>query len=1327
VIDSIALARAGRPRPNQAQPSAELGHPCAPSQEVFWALHRLDPSSSVGNEAIALRIRGPLHVDALVQSIEILAAGYDAWHGRVVVDPAESDGCPRIVVSRDEPFAVEQLALEPAAVSSLLVERVRRPFDLEREAPVRVTLGRIEDHDHVLLVVAHHVAFDGYSLFRLLPEDLSRTYSALLRDGRPPARGGEDYAEFAREQRALARLEERASLSFWHRTLAGAELSIDLPAHRSRARLEKTRVRPGKRLHAQVDAAHRHDLEAGARALGGSLSDLLLSAFILVLERHTHQTDLVIGVPNANRRDARFADVFGCLMITAPVRIRVADELTAAQFVARAAGAKREAFQNLDPTLGSLAPCSALYNFMGFSHRDAQLEGLQVEAERPDPGWASADVCLDVTLERTGLTLTLEYDTELLAPELAAELLRRILRVAQLLPELRDVAVGELDVLEESERAALIARGTGPAAATATAERVVDRIAQVARATPDAIAIVCRGQEVAYRELDSGAARVAAQLSRYVRSTGQRVAVMSDDPMLCVMAFLGALKSGACYVPIDPTLPAVRRGWMLEASAPCAVLTDLPDMDLAASSAPVLVLRDLLAAPLTTTLREPPRPALEDAAYVIFTSGSTGRPKGVVATHGNLEHQLAARLAAYAGPPGRMLVTHSFSFDAAVAGLYWTLATGGMLVLLDPSERADPLAIRSLIRRYAVTTLDIVPPLYAELLASDRDRDLETLETVIVGGEECSGALVRAHRGHLPEARLWNEYGPTEATVFATLAEVSRVDAGHPVPIGTPITSSSCYVLDSRGRLVPDGVSGELHLGGLGISPGYLGQEELSAERFLSDPFSSRPQARMFRTGDLARWSRDGQLHFLGRIDRQVKLRGYRVELAEIDIALRSLPGVANAVSVTREGPMGAHVDAYVVLQPGSGASVHSLRQALRDVLPEFMIPRHLEPLAALPVGPSGKIDVGALPEPSGVSGLDSRDSQEPRTPTEQRLADLWRTVLEVDRVGMSDDFFDLGGESLLAVRMLALVRSAFGVEVPLARFARHATIGHLASLVHAEGPLAEEPLVVELRGQGARPPLWLIHAVGGHVVFGRRLLPYLDAEQPVLGIQAQGLDGQREPLRSVESMSDLYAKLILERQPRGPYLLTGSSLGGLIAREIGARLRDAGHDVRLVLLFDTPAPSYPRRAPPRRALHALRVIAREHWQAVRAHWAARQRSRGGGRSSRLAALMRIPPAQLVAEALGCAADCFVPTFQQGTLHVFRALQTPRTFGASYDDPSCGWASLNERVEVVPIDCTHEGMFDPPHVADVGAKLNVLLARLAGSARLLLVLLAAAL
>lgn len=1299
-------------------------YPCSPSQEVFWALQRLEPSSSVGNEAIALRIRGPLRVAALVRSIEIVAEGYEPWHSRIAVDPLARDGCPRVVVRRQDPFPVERLSLRPQAVTEFIDGRVREPFDLAAEAPVRVALARLGEADHLLLVVAHHVAFDGYSLFRMWPEDLSRCYSALLRGTSPPARGEDGYELFAREQRARALAEDRPTLAFWRRALAGAELGIDLSTRQQRSTLSTPRARKGRRLQLRVGAAERADLEAGARKLGCSLSDLLLSAFAVALERHANQSDLVIGVPNANRLDPRFAGVFGCLMVTAPVRLLLSDDLMATELVASVRDAKRSAFQNLDPGLSALTPSSVLFNFTGFSHRDARLEGLEVEAERPDPGWASADLSLDVVVESSGLTLTLEYDTDLFAPALAGGLLQRIQRVAWQLQEDPAARVGAIDVLSDEDRRALIALGSGAALPSPTSETVADLITSVASAEPDASALACRDRQVTYRDLEAAASHVAARLGSHVSAAGDRVAVIVEDPVLCVISFLGVLRAGGAYVPIDPALPAARRGWMLEASEPCAVLTDFEGLDLPDSEAPILVVDAAPPARRATSSRHAPAVSAADAAYVIFTSGSTGRPKGVVITHGNLLHQLAARLAAYPNPPERLLTTHSFAFDAAIAGLYWALATGGLLVLPDQGERSDPVALRRLVRNHGIRTIDITPGLYAELLAGDASPELQTLEAVIVGGEECSPALVRAHRAQLPKARLWNEYGPTEATVFATVAEISQLDDGEAVPIGRPIANGRCYVLDSRQRLAPPGVAGELHLGGPGISPGYIRDAALSAECFASDPFSSESGARVFRTGDLVRWSPDGQLFFLGRMDRQIKLRGYRVELAEIDRALGKIPGVKRAVSVARSGPTGTYVDAYVVLASGSDVTARSLRQALRESLPDFMIPRHIEPIPELPLAPSGKIELAALPTPSRVLRPETGRPRDPRTQTEQRLVDLWQELLELEGVAISDDFFDLGGQSLVAVRMLARVRSTLGIEIPLARFARHPTIQHLADLLHAEGPLGEEPLVVPLRPQGSRSPLWLIHAVGGHVIFGRRLLPYLDADQPVFGIQAQGLDGHRAPLRSIEAMSDLYTKLIVQRQPSGPYLLSGNSLGGLIAREIGARLRASGQQVRLVALFDTPGPDYPRRALPFCAGRRLRKLAKAQWRAAR-EWAVR---RGLG-SDPECARGSIPDRSVdrVVEALEAAADRFVPTFQRGTVHVFRALRTERMLGTRFDDPACGWAKLHDRVETIPIDCTHEEMFDEPHVARVGSSLDALLTKLAKTGHLLLVLLAIAL
>ncbi|HJL18330.1 MAG TPA: AMP-binding protein, partial [Sandaracinaceae bacterium LLY-WYZ-13_1] len=710
-------------------------------------------------------------------------------------------------------------------------------------------------------------------------------------------------------------------------------------------------------------------------------------------------------------------------------------------------------------------------------------------------------------------------------------------------------------------------------------------------------------------------------------------------------------------------------------------------------------------------------PAADDPAYVIFTSGSTGRPKGVVVTHRNLVHENDARRAVYGPPRGPTLSAHAFAFDAAAACTYWALTGGGALVLLDADERRDPAVLRARIAEHGVRTLDVPPALYRLLLDGDPS-PLRSLRTVIVGGEAVSPSLARTHRARLGDARLFDEYGPTETTVFSTVHEVGGGDAdgsGDAIPIGRPIHRTRARICDAAGRLVVRGAMGELWLAGAGVSAGYLRRPEQTAAAFVEHP----ALGRTYRTGDRARWDGGGRLAFLGREDAQIQVQGHRVELREVEAALEALAGVARAAVVPRRTDGETRLHAYLVPLADAELKPSALRDALRSTLPAPMRPSTFTRIDALPLGPSGKVDVARLPPPSPIPEAPvSHWRHEPRTQAEDVLARAFRDALGTAPASVHDSFFDLGGTSLSAVRVLAALHRELGVRVPLSAFVRAPSIAGLADRLHREELLDEEPLVVVVHEGRDRPPFWLVHPVGGHVVFAERIAARWSPDQPLYGIQARGLDGRRPPIRDMDTMADLYVRLIRRAQPTGPYFVGGPSQGGLVALEIAQRLRAQGETVGMLAMLDCWAPGWePRRVGPVRHvldhLDALRDLSwRERLEYLQARWRRRldrmqsewMEYRIGDEADRGPIYDTLREVERANEEL---ADAYTPRPYPGRIHLFRAVKVPRSPGLRFDDPTLGWSRWAKGgVVVVEIDSAHHTMLDEPGVDLVARQLE---------------------
>ena len=579
-----------------------------------------------------------------------------------------------------------------------------------------------------------------------------------------------------------------------------------------------------------------------------------------------------------------------------------------------------------------------------------------------------------------------------------------------------------------------------------------EQIGARARQTPGALAVTCGKRSVTYAELDAQAERIARQLRAAGAGPDRLVGLCAGRSVEMVAGMLGILKAGAAYLPLDPEYPQDRLDFMVRDARPHAVLAADPFVDrLQTTGVRVMSLDALIADDGPTTTESHPQLRPVNLAYVIYTSGSTGRPKGTLVSHANLARSTAARLAYYRDPVRAFLLLSSYAFDSSVAGLFWTLATGGTLVIPTGDTLRDPEALLTLVERHAVSHTLALPSLHAAILEAAGDRPLPHLESVIVAGEACPARVVTRHHEVWPHVRIFNEYGPTEATVWSTAAECLPGGGSATVSIGGPIPGARVYVLDAKGRPAPLGAPGELYVGGPGVTRGYLGRPDATAAVFVPDPFDTVPGARMYRTGDACRFRGDGQIEFLGRRDQQVKIRGHRVELGEIEAALRADAGIEDAAVIAQEqAPGDMRLVAYLVAPKKSAADRQRLRETLHHRLPEFMLPSRFVFLDRLPRTPNGKLDRAALPAADGTSDQADRPYVPPSDEVESMLAAIWAQVLRVDRVGIEDDFFLLGGDSILSIQIIARARRA-GLRVTPADLFQCRTIAALRPRVQLQ------------------------------------------------------------------------------------------------------------------------------------------------------------------------------------------------------------------------------------------------------------------------------------
>ncbi|HSF39384.1 MAG TPA: amino acid adenylation domain-containing protein, partial [Thermoanaerobaculia bacterium] len=1109
---AAAVEEARRGGPGRAAPPlvpvARGGNlPLSFAQERLWFLDQLEPGSTAYNIPAAFTLSGSLDAQALTAAYGEILRRHEAL--RTTFTAVDGQPVQRISPPAAVSVAVIDLAGLPledrqAAAARLAADDARRGFDLARGPLVRLTLLRLGRDEHLAVLGMHHIVADAWSM-RVLVRELTSLYTAFVTGAASPLPELPlQYADYAVWQRDWLRGEAlEAELAFWREALAGAPGVLELPADRPRPPAPSGR---GASRTVRLSPALTSALTAFSRREGLTLFMTLLAAWNALLFRASEQTDLVVGVPIANRNRLETEGLIGFFTNTLALRSRPAAGtgfLDLARAV-RETALKAYSHQDLpfERLVEELAPerslahtplFQVLFSLQNVPAGEIALPGLALAPWNLAQETAKFDLSLLLAEAGDELHATLELSADLFDAVTAHRLLERF-RTA-LWGAVADPgrSLAELPLLPLSERHQILYEwneapaGEGPPC-------VHHLVAAQARRTPEAIAVLpAGGTELSYGDLD----RLADRLARRLRELGVRpddcVGVCLERSWEGVVALLAVLRAGGCYLPLDPAYPPERLGFMLaDAAAPVIVTRDRLAAALPPHAARVLSLD--AGWPEPARGGELPEVGPEHLAYAIYTSGSTGRPKGVALPHRTLANLIAWQIGASAAPAGRTLQFASASFDVSLQEILATWAAGGTLVLLAEEARSDAEALlcRLIDARVERLFLPFVALQQLAEAAASSAGALPPLKEVLTAGEQLQvTAEVRALFARLPGCVLRNQYGPSEAHVVTELAlwneRPGAVEEWPALPpIGRPIAATEAHLLDPRGAPVPIGVPGEICLGGAGLARGYLGRPDQTAERFVPDPWGRG--GRLYRTGDLARRRASGEIEFLGRIDHQVKIRGFRIELGEIEAALSTHPAAREAVVVARGEGAGRRLVAYIV-PATEGHPGDLLRAHLLARLPDYMVPTAFVPVEALPLTASGKVDRKAL----AASGPEARGTaargDAARTPTEELLAGIWAEVLGVERVGIHDGFFDLGGHSLLATRLVARLRGAFGVELPLRALFERPSVAELArlldSLTRQSHGLAAPPLErvsgsLEPSLSFAQQSLWLIDQIEG-------------------------------------------------------------------------------------------------------------------------------------------------------------------------------------------------------------------------------------------------------
>lgn len=1148
----------------------EMSLPLTTAQRGLWVGHKIGATDATLNIAEMLEICGPIQPVLFTRALWQVTHEAETLRLSVVEHHGQPRQVVRPVYNGDFPYLDVSHEANPRAVAEAwMLAELSRPVDLANDPLFVSALFKVADDRYYWYQRAHHIVYDGYS-GGLIARRLAELYTAYVERREPEA------CEFGSLKELLeAEVAYRDSSRFQRDREFWKEKLVDLPEAVSLARAGHHGSMGGlRRSIGHFSTTTVEQLRELGKQTSTSLPQMLIALVAAYYHRATRAHDLVIGMPVSARMNAALRSCPGMVANAVAIRLSFTPGMTAIDLFAQVAQAVRQTlrhqqyrYEDVRRDVGLVTQGQHLaWLGVNIEPFDYQLSFAGAPAISHNVSNGSAeDLTVFVYDRGDGKELRFDFDANpalYSMPELDEHRRRLVLLVEAVLAD-PSQALQTIDMLGANERHRLLHEWNATEAPLALTS-LPALVASQAALNPHAPALIFENTTVTYRDLHERSVKQARQFIADGILPGDIVAVMLPRSEQWIVVLLAIMRAGAAYLPIDPNGPRDRIAMMLNDASPIALVATRELGEQLAVGGMVTLHPEELDASSERMPGEPDRVDPDATAYVLYTSGSTGKPKGVEVTHRNLANFLQGMRA----PMGmqasdRFLAVTTMTFDIAVLEIFFPLTIGACVIVAGSEAVRTPPALARLIQQHRATYMQATPSLWRVLLASP-DLELDQVN-VLIGGEALNAELAKQLKRRA--ARVIQFYGPTETTVWSTVFELDDEVGADAPPIGRPILNTRLYVLDANQQPVQTGAVGELYIAGEGVAKGYLHHHQLTEARFLADPFMG-DGARMYRTGDLVYWNDQGLLHFVGRADSQVKIRGHRVELGEIECQLARHTAIAEAaVTVHSEEDGAPSLAGYVVMRPGMNVSVDGLRQHLAKFLPDYMIPAQMMVLDAMPLTATGKLDRKALPTPMRAS---KTAYAEPVTETEKKLATLWQQVLGLERIGLHDNFFQLGGDSLKAAEMVARFPEHFGMELPLASLFEASTIGGLAAyLQRAESSSDPLSMVLPLRMARRERPLFCIHPAVGLSWGYASLLRYLDDKLPVYGLQSRGLRGGAQLPQSIAEIAADYLTQMRRIQPEGPYRLLGWSLGGLVAHEAAAQLQQAGEQVEFLVLLD--------------------------------------------------------------------------------------------------------------------------------------------------------------
>lgn len=1314
--------------------------PASFAQNRFWLLDQLVPNREAYNVSFTVRLHGYLDQDALKQALQELTARHETLRTTFresasqlmqVIAATQAVDLSHVDVSSKS--RVEQ----EAVVQQEVREEARRTLDLVQGPLWRARLYTLEPQLHMLQLTLHHIIIDEWSrdvLFR----DLEVLYGAAASNSRPvlPELKSQ-YADFSSWKYVQFKGNVvKKQLDYWRKRLEGNLPVLQLPTDRPRPKSPTYR---GAHLsvelpHALIEAVHGLSQREGATSFM-----TLLAAFMLLLHRYSGQDDLLVGTPVSNREQAETEEMIGVFINTLVIRADLSGNPTFRELLAQVRRETLGAFEFQDlpfeQVLQMLRPergasqqglFQVLFTYMDEVRPPSTVEGVTWSVEpMVDNGTSKFDLTLFLENRPDCLNVTFEYNSDLFERATIERMighLQTLLEGIVINPEQR---IDLFPFLTETERRQLLVEWNATEADYPRDRCLAQLIEEQAARTPNRLAVIFEDQQLTYGELNSRANQLAHHLKSLGAGPDVLVGLCVERSTEMVVGLLGILKAGAAYVPLDPEFPRDRLAFYVQDSQMPVLVTQERLLDrLTEHKARVVRLdTDWPTLAQHPTDNPPAASKPENLVYVIYTSGSTGKPKGVQVVQGALTNFLNSMRK----QPGLtendvLLAVTTLSFDIHNLEIWLPLLVGARVVIVSKEISSDGVCLLQRLNETRATVMQATPATWRLLLASGWNSSKQL--KVLCGGEPMTVELAKQL---LPRvAALWNMYGPTETTVWSTVYEVKEVSGA--IPIGRPIDNTQVYIVDSQLQPVPVGGAGELLIGGDGLARGYLNRPELTAEKFIPDPFRPGKNNRLYKTGDLARYQPDGNIECLGRNDHQVKIRGFRIELGEIETVLGQYPAVRNAVVVARKEESGAdYLVGYVIPQAGKTVTAEELRRYLNESLPDYMVPAHFVTLDSFPLTPNGKIDRKALPAPDRATSNGQHVIVAPRTDAERDLAAIWEEVLNVKPISVVDDFFELGGHSFLAAMLVSKIKLQLGHSIQLGTLFSAPTVEKLAAVLMRNLEAGAGSCIVPLHEEGTNPPLFMIAGVGGHVFAFHKFARLLGDDQPTYGVKAIGVEGTEEPPDRIDDIAARYLQEITALRPDGPYMLSGYSVGATVAFELALQLQAQGKKVERLIVFDMVAPGYPKPLP---VYHRLWIHAKNFFKLPFAEkksyvserfWNVKGRvfralGLGIYNAPAIVGVDALPQTALkkVWAALNLAQTRYKAQGKYDGKIILMKAEVGLHYAATiFDDPLMGWGEwTTQPIEEHTIPGAHLELFHEGHIQLMAEKLNESIQRL---------------